>query len=102
MQLSEFTPEKLQPLTGSAFHVHLDDGRTFDLTLEEVKVMSEKHVSSRFTRAPFSLFFIGPQNVFVPQQTYTLSHDELGGPWPLFIVPVGRRDGSFLYEAAFT
>ena len=102
MKIEDFTAEGLRPHVGSLFHVTIDDGRVFDLTLEEVKVVHEKHVSPRMTRDSFSLYFIGPENVFLNQATYSLSHDELGGPWLVFLVPVGRRENAFQYEAAFT
>ncbi|HEX2061904.1 MAG TPA: hypothetical protein VHK90_14280, partial [Thermoanaerobaculia bacterium] len=79
-----------------------DDGQSFDLLLEEVQVVLEKHVSPRLRRDSFSLFFVGPPNAYLRQSTYQVAHDVLGGPWLLFLVPVGRRNDTFLYEAAFT
>lgn len=103
MNLEEFTADILRPHVGSNFHVTVEDGRVFDLVLEEVQVVHEKHVSPLKKRDSFSLFFAGPENVYLPQSTYTISQDDLGGPWVIFIVPVGRREpGVFLYEAAFT
>ena len=102
MNLEQFTADALRAHVGSNFHVTLEDGRVFDLVLEEVKVVNEKHVSPLKKRDSFSLFFVGPENVHLPQYTYDVSHDQLGGPWPVFIVPVGRRENAFLYEAAFT
>lgn len=104
MNLDEFSAEAIRPHVGTNFHVNLEDGQTFDILLEEVKVMNEKHVSPRMKRDAFSLFFVGSNNVLMQQYTYSITHDDLGGPWPMFIVPVGRREstGQFLYEAAFT
>ncbi len=102
MNLDEFTADGLRPHVGSTFHVTLEDGRVFDLMLEEVKVVTEKHTSPPRSRDSFSLFFVGPDNVLMQQHTYTVSHDQLGGPWPIFIVPVGRREATFLFEAVFT
>jgi hypothetical protein len=102
MNLEEFSADGLRAHVGSMFHVTLEDGRVFDLMLEEVKVVTEKHTSSRRNRDSFSLYFVGPENVFMPQATYAVRHDELGGPWQIFIVPVGKREGTFLYEAVFT
>jgi hypothetical protein len=101
MKIEEFTAEGLRPHVGSMFHVTLEDGRV-SLVLEEVKVVIEKHTSPRRNRDSFSLYFVGPEKVFIPQSTYSVSHDELGGPWSIFIVPVGRREDVFLYEAVFT
>jgi hypothetical protein len=102
MTLDEFTAEGFRPHVGSVFHLNLEDGRVFDLMLEEVKVVNEKHTSPRMKRDAFSLFFVGPENVLISQHTHSVTHDQLGGPWDIFIVPVGRREANFLYEAAFT
>ena len=48
----------------------------------------------------FSLFFLGPLDVFLPQGLHTLRHDQLG-ELSLFLVPVGKSDASFQYEAVF-
>ena len=102
MKLEEFTAAALRPHTGSHFHVKAENGQTVDLLLEEVKVVLEKHVSPRMQRDSFSLYFVGPDNVYLTQSIFEVSHDELGGPWSIFLVPVGKRDAAFLYEAAFT
>lgn len=102
MNLQDFSAAALRPHTGSTFHVKTPDGQQHEFLLEEVKVVLEKHVSPRMQRDSFSLFFAGPEKVYLPQSTYDVSHDSLGGPWPIFIVPVGQRGGVFLYEAAFT
>jgi hypothetical protein len=102
MKLEEFTAAALRPHTGSHFHVKTQDGQSVELLLEEVKVVLEKHVSPRMQRDSFSLYFVGPDNVYLQQSMYDVSHDELGGPWAMFLVPVGQRGAAILYEAAFT
>ena len=102
MNLEDFTADIVRSHVGTNFHVKLDDGQVVELLLEEVKVVQEKHVTPRQNRDSFSLYFVGPDNLYMSQATYHLSHDELGGPWPIFVVPVGRRGAPFLYEAAFT
>ncbi|HYK00574.1 MAG TPA: hypothetical protein VE974_02380 [Thermoanaerobaculia bacterium] len=102
MNLEDFTPDTVRPHVGTNFHATLDESRVVELLLEEVKVVHEKHVSPRMNRDSFSLYFVGPDNVYMPQSMYNLSHDDLGGPWPVFLVPVGQRGATFLYEAAFT
>jgi hypothetical protein len=101
MKIEEFTADGVRAHVGSMFHVTLEDGRVFDLMLEEVKVVVEQHTSPLRKRDSFSLYFVGPESVYMPQGTYAVSHDELGGPWHIFIVPVGKREGTFLYEAVF-
>lgn len=48
----------------------------------------------------FSLFFLGPLDVFLPQGIHSLRHDRLG-ELALFLVPVGKSDLGFQYEAVF-
>lgn len=103
MNLEDFTAEALRPHVGSRFHVSTEGGALADLELEEVKVTHEKHVLPGMNRDSFSLFFIGPPQPFLQQSTYDVQHDALGGPWQVFLVPVGKRQsGEYLYEAAFT
>lgn len=102
MKLEDFTADIVRAHVGTNFHVNLEDGQVVDLLLEEVSVVQEKHVTPRKNRDSFSLYFVGPDNLYMSQATYSVSHDDLGGPWPLFVVPVGRRGAPFLYEAAFT
>lgn len=101
MKVEEFTAEAFRPHVGSVFRITTATGETHDLILDEVKVVLEKHVSPRMKRDAFSLFFVGSATA-LPQHTYTVSHDALGGPWLLFLVPVARNaQGVYEYEAAF-
>lgn len=49
----------------------------------------------------FSLLFVGPPRPVLPQATYRLENDEMGG-MDIFLVPVGPQDGGMGYEAVFT
>jgi hypothetical protein len=48
----------------------------------------------------FSLMFQGPGEIFMPQGMYTLTHRTLG-TFDLFLVPIGKDDNGFSYEAVF-
>lgn len=48
----------------------------------------------------FSLFFEGPSTPLLPQSTYSLEHDGMGG-FDLFIVPIKPDSESSRYEAVF-
>lgn len=48
----------------------------------------------------FSLFFQGPGEVLLPQNTYALEHESMGTN-ELFMVPVARNDLGFRYEVVF-
>lgn len=65
------------------------------LTLVQISIhaQTEKHEA-------FSLFFDGPASPFLTQKTYTLRQAVLGET-DMFLVPVGRKDVGFQYEAVF-
>jgi len=48
----------------------------------------------------FSAFFLGPADRFLPQQTYSFDHDQMG-TFELFLVPVKQEQDGFRYEAVF-
>lgn len=68
------------------------------IELELVEVQNHGDVPGQAER--FSAFFRGPLDHFLPQSTYRLEHEPLGG-MDLFIVPIRKDDAGFYYEAAF-
>lgn len=48
----------------------------------------------------FSLIFQGPEQTFLPQRLYPIEHDRIGA-FDLFIVPIGRDEDGYRYEAIF-
>jgi hypothetical protein len=102
MDISEFTYETMQPLVGTNFQMATPDGRSFDLKLVEVVKMLDKHVDTRFKRDTFSLHFVGPQDPYIPQATYSMTHETLGGPHSIFIVPISKGKEGYVYEAVFS
>lgn len=48
----------------------------------------------------FSVFFEGPLATPLPQQTYLLQHEQMD-EFEIFLVPVGRSENGFRYEAVF-
>lgn len=48
----------------------------------------------------FSLIFQGPDQTFLPQRLYPIEHDLIGA-FDLFIVPIGRDEDGYRYEAVF-
>src|SRR4051794_14464327 len=48
----------------------------------------------------FSLLFAGPLKQCLPQQTYRFEHEKLGA-FDLFIVPVGKDQTGFQFQAIF-
>jgi uncharacterized protein DUF6916 len=102
MKLDEFTYENMTPFVGSIFHLTAPDGETYELKLIQVLRTVDQHVDQRFKRDSFSLLFQGPPQPYLQQATYPLTHDALGGPHHIFIVPTSRQGEGFLYEAVFT
>ena len=83
----------------TSFRVLVDAPRPIELELVEVKGWrSEVEEQSGMER--FSLFFRGPADIHMPQQTYTLEHEQLG-TLHIFLVPIGRDEQGFRYEAVF-
>lgn len=87
--MENFTAETFSPHVHSKFRIAGGP----EVELAEVRALD---TASDDRRAPFSIVFTGPQDEALPQQTYSVEHDELGG-FDLFLVPLapGR------YEAVF-
>lgn len=102
MHLSELTAENMRPLIGDRFTIDLDGGITFDMILDDVTVVLEKHVSPRLKRDSFALYFSGPKDMLLSQGTYAVTHPTLG-KLTIFLVPKRQLDnGTFEIEAIFT
>lgn len=48
----------------------------------------------------FSAVFMGPLEVFLPQQTYSVTHPEMG-EFDIFLVAIGQESDGFKYEAVY-
>ena len=48
----------------------------------------------------FSAMFMGPREIFLPQQTYRVSHPEMG-EFDIFLVALGQDPEGFRYEAVY-
>jgi hypothetical protein len=81
------------------FRVDIGAAAPIELRLVRVKG-HESDVHPRSDMERFSVFFFGPSESFLPQQTYAVAHDTLG-EFAIFIVPVGQESGNYLYEAVF-
>jgi len=103
--LETLTRESFEPLIGQKFKLSLEDARTFDLELTDVEALPVAGRGRRSgpppKREPFSLFFTGEP--LLPQAMYPLQHDAFGKePLKIFIVPVGKKESGYEYEAVFT
>ncbi|WP_286265879.1 DUF6916 family protein [Thalassotalea atypica] len=71
-----------------------------EIELTEVVALN-KQDDSRAKKAPFILVFHAPLEFPIQQDTYHLSHQELG-TMAIFLVPVGKSEESVIFEATFT
>jgi hypothetical protein len=92
--VENFVKETFEPLLNTTFRVSLGAQKAPDLELIEVSDLKIKNPKN------FSLIFRGPNNVYLPQQSYTFEHDALGA-FELFITPVGRDEEGTYFEAIF-
>ncbi len=89
-------------LTYEEFKNHLHSEFKIKTTAAEVALqlfkISEHNVSSQQDR--FSIFFKGPLNFFLQQDSYSFHHDGMG-VFDMFIVPISQEKDGFVYEAVF-
>ena len=92
--IETFTEATFLELLNTRFRIHPESADPLDLELVGVTPLS----SAR--QVQFSILFQGPSNVFLPQSIYPVAHDQLG-EFNLFLVPVGKNQSGFQYEAVF-
>jgi len=102
--LDKLTLETFEPLIGHKFTVTLPDTDPVEFELvdvEELPTGRTRRNAPEPRRKPFSVFFTGQP--LLPQAIYPIHHDALGAsPLDIFIVPVGKVEGGYEYEAVFT
>lgn len=98
--LDQLTIESFEPHVGQTFWLREGDHRV-ELRLTRVARIMESE-AARLPRIPFSLYFVGPESLYLPQKTYHLDHEAFGEGLDIFLVPVGRDAAGFQYEAVFT
>ena len=72
----------------------------FELELAEV-VEFPTLTHSRSDVERFSLYFYGPNDSFLPQNTYRLAHERLG-EHDIFLTAVAQEPRGYRYEAVFS
>lgn len=90
--------EFLQHLN-TKFRVNVDAAQPVELELVEVKGYESK-ANEQAGLERFSVFFSGPAEFLLPQHTYALMHEKMG-KFDIFLVPIGRGERGFRYEAVF-
>ena len=102
--LERFTIDTFAPLAGQRFAVHVEGHEPLEMTLEsvaEIPVSGWRPEDAAEHRRPFSLVFLGPPQIVLPQAIYRFEHDGLGA-FEIFIVPIGRSAEGVRYEAVFS
>jgi hypothetical protein len=81
------------------FQVLVDAPQPIELTLVSVTARKiEAHEEAGMER--FSAMFMGPSEIFLPQQIYRVSHPEMG-EFDIFLVGLGQDPDGFRYEAVY-
>ena len=91
------TEEEFSKHVNTKFRVNVEN--PIELELTEVKgYPSKAHEQIGMER--FSAFFRGPNDRYLGQSLYSIDHERMG-TFDLFLVPVGRDEKGFRYEAVF-
>src|ERR1044072_3117644 len=81
------------------FRLVVDLPQTIELTLGSVTPRKiDPNEEAGMER--FSAMFLGPSEIFLPQQTYRVSHPEMG-EFDIFLVALGQEGEGFRYEAVY-
>jgi hypothetical protein len=94
--LEHLTMDSLSAQLNTKFRIGVETEKAVELELVEV----EGHGDVPGQTERFSALFRGPLDLFLPQNTYRMEHEQYGGV-EIFIVPI-RKDGEGIYyEAVF-
>lgn len=85
----------MQPMLSESFTVRLSAEVS-----EELRLMELAERGSNEGYEQFSLLFQGGDERFLPQSLYEINHPRIGTEHWL-LVPIGKNDGGYVYEAAF-
>lgn len=94
--LQDLTYETFRPHLNETFRIEAEESR-LDLELTEVEAFD---AADEDRRRAFSLVFYGPEQPFLAQAIHRLEHATLGS-LDLFLVPIGQKNGGFLYQVIF-
>lgn len=93
--IERITKEMFAESLKTRFRLKAETPEPVELELVE---LSEGMSSPR--NEQFALLFHGPQSPFLEQMIYQLENEKLG-EIEIFLVPVGRHQNGFQYEASF-
>lgn len=106
--LDKLTKASFDPFLSQIFYLQPDNETTLPLELVEISARPRRdNLPSWFEPPvplrlePFSIIFRGPATPALPQQLYTLTHDQMGKLEGLFLVPIAADRKGRYYEATF-
>jgi hypothetical protein len=102
--LEQFTIDTFTPLTGQVFKASVEGMAPLELVLEsvnEISVSGWRPDDAAEHRKPFSMVFVGPPQLVLPQAIYRFEHETVGA-FEIFIVPIGRNAEGVRYEVVFS
>lgn len=84
------------------FACPLSNGTNYVMKLKEVESSGNLgKTGDPNQRQPFSLTFVGPGELILPQSIYLLRHATLGD-LEIFIVPIAKDESGVHYQAVFS
>ncbi len=95
-RMTRRTLHDFSPLVGRTFEVEAGAAKVAIVLVEVTAIGSPSPVA----RDSFSLLFQGSDDRLLDQRTYSVFEESLGA-LQIFLVPVGRTEQGFLYEAVF-
>lgn len=93
------TEKEFSQHVNSKYRVNVDNAEPIELELVEVKE-KEGLAGEQEGLERFSIYFIGPENICLPQAIYRLTHERMGD-FDLFLVAIAKEKLGFRYEAVF-
>src|SRR6266851_2599121 len=95
---AELTEKEFSRHVNTKFRLKLDDQK-FELELAAVtSYLPQANEQGGMER--FSVFFVGPGHVRLPQRLYSLEHEQMG-EFEIFLVPISGNEKGSRYEAVF-
>jgi hypothetical protein len=89
------TQENFAAQLNKTFRVQIDEANVVDLVLAQVSELKTFPGQEQF-----AIVFHGPLEPFLGQGLRQFEQDEMG-QFKLFLVPIGKDDNSYSYEAVF-
>ena len=93
------TGKEFSQHVNSKYRVNVDNAEPIELELVEV-VEKESLQMEQEGLERFSIYFIGPEDICLPQAIYRLTHERMGD-LDLFLVAIAKEKRGFRYEAVF-